>query len=100
VLKHAGYFGRYVEKLEFQMIESINKGQWVKVGENNIDAYVFNVISDTEISAGYYQNRLKAIKEEFVWDGKRWNFKNSGPSGSYLSGADEALVKRGPINSY
>jgi len=81
------------------MSENISKGQWITVGENNIDAYVFQVISNTEILAGYYQNRIKAIKEEIVWDGSKWRFKNSGPSGSYLRGADEALVKRGPINS-
>lgn len=81
------------------MRESVNKGQWITVGENNIDAYVFQVISNTEILAGYYQNRTRAIKEEFVWDGARWNFKNSGPSGSYLRGADEALVKRGPTTT-
>ncbi|MGJ8690494.1 MAG: hypothetical protein ACSHXZ_13355 [Gammaproteobacteria bacterium] len=81
------------------MSEDITKGQWIKVGESNIDAYIFQVLSYTEILAGYYQNRTKAIKEEFVWDGSRWSFKNSSPSGSYLRGADEALVKRGPISS-
>lgn len=81
------------------MNENIASGQWIKVGASNIDAYVFQVISKTEIFAGYYQNKLKAIKEEFVWDGSKWNFKNSGPSGSYLRGSDEALIKRGPISS-
>lgn len=79
--------------------EGIKIGQWITVGESNIDAYVFQVISKTEILAGYYQNRTRAIKEEFVWNGSVWNFKNSGPSGSYLHGADEALVKRGPVSS-
>jgi hypothetical protein len=80
------------------MHEGIREGQWIRVGNNDIDAYVFQVISSTEILAGYYQNKTKAIKEEFFWNGKKWDFKNSGPSGSYLNGSDEALVKRGPAN--
>jgi hypothetical protein len=75
---------------------SVKVGDWIKVGQNRIDAYVFNIISDTMVSAGYYQNNAKAIKEEFVWDGETWQFENEGPCGSYLSGSDAAIVKNGP----
>lgn len=76
---------------------SLSTGTWIKVGKNqNIDAYVFRVDSDTEIFAGYYQNGAKAIGEDFVWNGAFWDFKYSTPSGSYLRGERERLVKKGP----
>lgn len=53
-------------------------------------------VCDEYISVGYYQNRAKTIKEEAIWDGERWQFKSSGPNGSYLRGEEEAAVKRGP----
>jgi hypothetical protein len=74
----------------------IQKGQWIKVGENEIDGYVIDVYSDGSLGVGYYQNRIKAIKEEVVWDGARWKFKNVGPNGSYLRNPEAAIVKRGP----
>ena len=74
----------------------VKKGDWITVGSSNISAYVFNVISGTEVSAGYYQNQSKAIKENFVWDGETWQFKYHGPNGSYLRDEEEAIVKRGP----
>ena len=76
--------------------EKVKSGEWIRVGK--INAYVISVISDDEVSAGYLQNDIKAIKESFVWDGQRWQFKDSGPSGSYLSGSLEAIVKNGPFN--
>jgi hypothetical protein len=75
---------------------NVKKGDWISVGISNINAYVLHVFSETEISAGYYQNHLKAIMEDFVWDGERWQFKYSGPNGSYLRGHEEAIVKMGP----
>jgi len=74
----------------------VKKGDWIIVGSSRISAYVFNVTSDTEVSAGYYQNQSKAIKEDFLWDGESWQFKHQGPNGSYLRGEEEAIVKRGP----
>jgi hypothetical protein len=75
---------------------NVKEGDWITVGSSNTDAYVFHVFSATEVSAGYYQNRSKAIKEDFVWDGESWQFKHDGPCGSYLRGSDEAIIKRGP----
>lgn len=74
----------------------VKEGDWITVGPSYISAYVFHVFSDTEVSAGYYQNQSKAIKEYFVWDGGYWQFKFQGPNGSYLRGEEEAIVKRGP----
>lgn len=69
--------------------------QWIKIG-SSLDGYVFSVNSDGSLEVGYYQHKLKAIKETVVWNGVAWEFKIQGPNGSYLRGADEAIVKRGP----
>ena len=71
-------------------------GQWITIGRST-PGYVFKVNSDGSLEVGYYQNRLKAIKETVVWDENTWVFKHQGPNGSYLRGAEEALVKRGPF---
>lgn len=76
--------------------EMIKENEWIYVGDNRIPAYVINIISATEVSAGYYQNSAKTIKEEFILKNGQWEFKSSGPSGSYLSGSLESIVKRGP----
>ena len=70
-------------------------GTWIRVGRA-VDGYVFSVNSDGSLEVGYFQNQLKAIKETVVWNGTHWEFKHAGPNGSYLRGAEEALVKRGP----
>ena len=58
----------------------------------------FQVAADTndELEVGYYQNNIKAIKENAIWDGTFWKFKYDGPNGSYLHGSDETIVKTGP----
>ncbi len=80
----------------------IKKGEWIKIGQSigltgPIDGYVIDIYSDGTLGVGYYQNDMKAIKEEVIWNGEYWEFKCSGPNGSYLRGAEEAIVKRGPI---
>jgi hypothetical protein len=74
----------------------VEVGNWISIGDNNINAYVFYVHTETEVAAGYYQNKEKAIKEEFVWDGNNWQFKHSGPSGTYLKGHEATIVINGP----
>lgn len=79
--------------------ETVREGQWIFVGENQIPAYVINVISEEEVSAGYHQNNFKAIKENFVLVDGRWEFKYKGPNGTYLKGTRyESIVKRGPYH--
>jgi hypothetical protein len=70
-------------------------GQWIKVGQS-VDGYVFNVNPSGTLQVGYNQHGIKAIKEPVVWNGTGWEFKYPGPNGSYLRGAEEAIVKRGP----
>ena len=38
-----------------------------------------------DIEVVYYQNKIKGIKEDAVWDGENWKFKNEGPSGAYVN---------------
>lgn len=78
------------------MNSKVKISDWISVGESRIPAYVFRVISDTEVYAGYYQDGLKPIGEDFTFDGCFWRFKNNGPSGTYLRGIRAAVVKRGP----
>jgi hypothetical protein len=73
----------------------VTEKTWIKLA-SGIDAYVLNVISENKISIGYHQNNLKAIKEDAVLQDGQWVFEVSGPSGSYLRGSDEAIVKSGP----
>lgn len=73
----------------------VSERQWIYMSSGT-PGYVFQVNGDGSLEVGYYQQRLKAIKETVVWRGSGWEFKESGPCGSYLRGEDEALVKRGP----
>lgn len=79
----------------------VEKGDWIKIksseSDSGIDGYVLDVFSAEELGVGYYQNNIKAIKENVVWSGSHWKFKYSGPSGSYLKGHEEAIVKHGPL---
>lgn len=70
-------------------------GSWIRIGKS-VDGYVFSISTDGSLEVGYYQNKLKALKETVVWNGEAWEFKYPGQNGSYLRGADEAIVMRGP----
>ena len=79
----------------------VKEHSWIKLGPNEpgrdrLDAYVLRVYSPSKLSVGYYQNQLKAIKEDVIWTGTHWKFEIDGPCGSYLRGHEEAIVKRGP----
>ena len=79
----------------------VREQSWIKLGPNEpgrdlIDAYVLHVYSPTRLSVGYYQGKLKAIKEDVVWTGTHWKLEIDRACGSYLRGHEEAIVKRGP----
>lgn len=74
---------------------NVSEYQWIRVGKN--DALVLRVYSEGKIEIGYYQNGIKAIGEDAVWNGSEWVFKYEGLSGRYLRGSEESAVKRGPI---
>lgn len=78
------------------MNSKVKVGDWIYVGESRIQAYVFRVISDVEVYAGYYQNQIKAIGENFILKDNSWLFKYDGLNGTYLRGAEESIIKRGP----
>ena len=75
-------------------------GSWIKIqssaNDRGIDGYVINKLSDECLEVGYYQNRSKAIKDDVIWAGEFWKFKYDGPSGSYLRGHEEFIVKNDP----
>jgi len=77
---------------------AVQINQWIRLGPSpGVDGVVLEIQSDGSLGVGYYQNRTKAVKEDVIWAGSEWQFKHSGPSGSYLHGAEEAMVKRGPL---
>ena len=79
----------------------IQVGDWIILGRDQFDysrmyGYVLRKYSDTEIEVGYYQEKRKAIGDDMIWNGERWEFKYPGPSGRYLRGSEERIVKEGP----
>lgn len=70
-------------------LPQVTHGQWIRVSDS-VDGYVFHVNGDGSLEVGYYQNRLKAIKETVVWNDTQWDFKYSGPNGFYLRGANRS----------
>ncbi len=70
----------------------VKVGDWISV--SGVDSLVMAVFPEC-IDAGYYQNQMKAIKQEVIWDGSHWKFTSS-LEGLYLRGLEEASVKRGP----
>ncbi|SMY38564.1 hypothetical protein [Photobacterium andalusiense] len=80
---------------------AVKIGDWISVGESGMSARVFNVFSDNEVAAGYLQNNVKAVKDDFTWDGHIWRFKYKQPSGFVLGPYEASLVKMGPfINTH
>lgn len=75
---------------------AVERGSWIRIGPMRIRGYVFDVRPDGALSVGYYQNGIKPIGEEVVWDGSQWTFKYEGPCGSYLTGWEAEIVKCGP----
>jgi hypothetical protein len=73
--------------------------QWLRVGLPGIDAVVLVLHPDGSLGVGYNQIQGRAIQDDVAWDGLRWKFKHSGPSGSYLHGTEEHIVKAGPRHS-
>ncbi len=66
----------------------------VKIG-NNYNApkaqvvYIYNEEDKKHSCFGdlqviYFQNNKKYIKEDIVWSGEFWSFKNEGPGGVYV----------------
>lgn len=55
-------------------IPQVAPGTWLRVGQT-VDGYVLTVNSDGSLEVGYFQNRIKAIKETIVWNGDHWELK-------------------------
>lgn len=73
---------------------SVKEGDIIKIGNHfgAPKADVVRVYTDEEkksflsgdVEVIYLQNGLKKIKEDAVWNGEGWEFKNEGLSGSYV----------------
>jgi hypothetical protein len=73
---------------------NVRVGEQIKMGNHfgAPKADVVRVYTDEEkksfhsgdVEVIYLQNGLKKIKEDAVWNGEEWEFKNDGPSGSYV----------------
>lgn len=78
----------------------VKERDWITIGKekfiNRIDAYVISIHNDGSLAVGYYQNKLKAIKTNVIWDGEHWQFQSKDIDGVYLRGAEEHIVKQGP----
>ena len=74
----------------------VRERDWITFA-SGLDGYVLKIFSETELEVGYYQNNWKAIKENVVWTGERWEFKYKGVQGRYLEHEEEAIVKAGPF---
>ena len=75
----------------------IQIGDIIKIGDcsnfNAPNAEVVRIYTDEEKSLGlcgdievvYWQNKLKGIREDAVWNEENWKFKSDGPGGSYVN---------------
>jgi len=73
---------------------SIREGDIIRIGSHfgapkaqivrvyNVEEKKSGVCGDAEVV--YWQNQLKGIKEDVVWNGEDWKFKIEGPNGSYV----------------
>ena len=77
-------------------MDKVSSSEWIFVGEFRIPAYVIKVVTQDYVSAGYYQNNIKAIKENFKYIDGRWEFDSNNVGGTYLQGSLAAIVKAGP----
>jgi hypothetical protein len=78
-----------------ESIPSVSLGQWIAL-HGGVRAHIFSINPDQSLEVGYLQSGAKAIRETVVWDGSGWRFKYQGACGSYLRGAEAAIVERGP----
>jgi len=75
-------------------IPSIELGDIIEIGDhfNAPKAQIIHIYNNEQkkiglcgdIEVAYWQNKLKGIKDDVIWSGKNWKFKNNGPSGVYV----------------
>ena len=73
-------------------LPNIEVGQVIRV-EGNDMCLITRVFSEEEKKDGlcsdaqvvYYQNEIKGIKEDVVWNGEEWKFKSQDLSGAYVN---------------
>jgi len=70
-------------------------GDIIKIGNHRDapNAEIVHIYTDEEKKSGifgdiavvYFQNKLKGIRSDVVWNGEKWKFKNEGPDGAYVN---------------
>lgn len=79
--------------------ENVSESRWIEVGKNRMPAYVLHKYNEEWVSAGYYQNGIKVIKDDFVFLNGVWEFKNNPPAGTYIKNKSlEIKIKSGPYS--
>lgn len=77
------------------MIPKVKLNDLIKIGNSPMSpkAQIVRIYTDDQKADGmcgdievvYYQDRLKGVKEDVVWNGEYWAFKNDSPSGTYVN---------------
>jgi hypothetical protein len=73
----------------------IKLGEIIKIGDHfdAPKAQIVRIYNDEDKKSGlsgdiavvYWQNKLKGIKDDVIWNGRVWEFKSKTPSGSYVN---------------
>ena len=80
--------------------KNVGNNGWIEFGINRIPALVLHEYTESWVSAGYYQNGLKVIKDDFVLKEGVWEFKTNPPSGTYIKDSFlQAKIKSGPYST-
>lgn len=72
------------------IILEVKPGDWIKIGEN-LDALVVQIYEKKnfgDIEVVYLDYRDKAINDDVIWTGEKWEFTHTGASGGYADKYD------------
>ena len=61
-------------------------GNWLRIGASGKAAVVCQVHANrmgADVEVVYLDNRDRAINEDVLWDGSKWQFGHPGPCGGY-----------------
>jgi hypothetical protein len=64
----------------------IAPGDWLRIGDSGKAAVVCQVHANpmgADVEVIYLDDRDRAINEDVIWDGIKWQFKHPGPCGGY-----------------
>lgn len=62
----------------------IAPGNWLRIGDSGKAAVVCQIHADhAHVEVVYLDDRDRAINEDVIWDGSKWQFRHPGPCGGY-----------------